>query len=41
MACCAAHSGLKMGLVSKPNFEARVLELVGDRAMWMRALNPS
>jgi transposase len=32
--------GLKMGVVSKRNFEARVLELAGDRAMLMRALNP-
>ncbi|UWL61669.1 IS110 family transposase [Brucella pseudintermedia] len=32
--------GLKMGVVSKRNFEARVLELAGDRTMLMRALNP-
>lgn len=32
--------GLKMGVASKRNFEAHVLELAGDRAMLMRALNP-
>jgi len=32
--------GLKMGVVSKRNFEARVLELAGDSAMLMRELNP-
>lgn len=32
--------GLKMGVVSKRNFEARVRELAGDRPMLMRALNP-
>jgi len=31
---------LKMGVLSKRRFETRVLELAGDRAMFMRALNP-